>query len=127
MIEAMQTAIAGLHVSVQRLGVAADNIANARSSGRLAPYDGYVPQRLVQSTGAGGGPHAARRPVDNPSFPAYAPSDPSANADGVVGMPNVSLPLQFVEISVARRSYEANVAVLQTTGEMMNILFDREV
>lgn len=43
MIEAMQTAIAGLRVSVQRLGVAAENIANVRSSGGLELYDGYVP------------------------------------------------------------------------------------
>lgn len=127
MIEAMHTAIAGLRVSVQRLGVAADNIANARSSGSLAPYDGYVPLRLVQSSGADGSPHATVRPIDNPSFPAYAPAAPFANADGVVGMPNVSLPAQFVELSVARRSYEANVAVLETTSDMMKILVDREV
>lgn len=127
MIEAMHTAIAGLRVSVQRLGVATDNIVNASSSGRVEPYDGYVPQRLNQSTGAGGGPVATAGPIDNPAFPAYAPSDPSANADGVVGMPAVSLPSQFVEVSVARRSYAANVAVLQTTSEMMKILVDREV
>tara|TARA_R110002110_G_scaffold410123_1_gene633148 strand:+ start:22201 stop:22584 length:384 start_codon:yes stop_codon:yes gene_type:complete len=127
MIEAMNAAVAGLRVSAQRLGVAADNIANAGSSGRVEPYDGYVPQRLMQSTGAGGGPQATVWPIDNPAFPAYAPSDPSANADGVVGMPNVSLPSQFVEISVARRSCEANIAVLQTTSEMMKILVDREV
>ena len=45
MIEAMQTAIAGLRVSVHRFGVAADNIANVGSTGRVEPYDGYVPQR----------------------------------------------------------------------------------
>jgi len=127
MIEAMHSAIAGVRVSAQRLGVAADNIANARSSGRLEPYDGFVPQRLVQTTGVGGGPRATVRPIDNPTFPAYAPTDPSANADGVVGMPNVSLSAQFVELSVAQRSYEANIAVLETTNDLMKILVNREV
>lgn len=127
MIEAMHSAVAGLRVSAQRLGVAAENIVNARTSGRLEPYDGYVPQRLVQTTDVGGAPRATVRDVAIPSFPAYAPSDPAANAKGVIGMPNVSLPSQFVELSVARRSYEANVAVLQTTQGMMKILIDREV
>ncbi|MBT3401861.1 MAG: flagellar biosynthesis protein FlgC [Rhodospirillaceae bacterium] len=123
----MQTAIAGLRVSVQRFGVAADNIANVGSTGRVEPYDGYVPQRLVQSTGASGAPQARVRPFDNPAFPAYAPADRSANADGVVGMPNVNLPAQFVELSVAQRSYEANVAVLETTNDLMKFLVDREI
>lgn len=124
MIEAMHTAIAGLRVGAQRLGVAADNIANARTSGRLEPYDGFVPQRLDQTTEAGGGVRGLARSIDNPAFPAYAPNDPSANADGIVGMPNVSLPAQFVDLSVAQRSYEANIAVLETTSEMMKILVD---
>lgn len=127
MIDAMHNAIAGLRVSVQRLGVATDNIANARSSGLLAPYDGFMPQRLDQTTDAGGSVRGSVRPIDAPVLPAYAPNDPSANADGVVGMPNVSLPAQFVDHAVARRSYEANVAVLKATNEMMKILVDREV
>jgi flagellar basal-body rod protein FlgC len=125
MIDAMHSAIAGLRVSVQRMGVAADNIANARTSGRLAPYDGFVPQRLDQTTGAGGGVRGTVQPIGNPAFPTYVPNDPSANADGAVGMPNVSLPAQYVELSVAQRSYEANLAVLEATNEMMKILLER--
>lgn len=126
MIDPMHNAIAGLRVSVQRLGVATDNVANARSSGRLTPYDGFVPQRLDQTTDARGGVRGTVKPIDTPALPAYAPNDPSANANGVVGMPNVSLPAQFVDHAVAQRSYEANVAVLKTTNEMMKILVDRE-
>lgn len=126
MIEAMHTAVAGLRVSSQRLGVAANNIANARSSGELDPYTGYVPQRLEQTTTASGSPRATVQTVSNPAFPAYLPDDPDADASGTVGMPNVNLPGQFVELSVAQRSYEANLAVLRTTNDMMKVLVDRE-
>ena len=126
MIDAMYTAVAGLRVSAQRLGAAAQNIVNARSSGRLEPYDGYVPVRVDQTTG-GGSPRAVVRPLDTPSFPAYAPGDPSANTEGLVGMPAVSLPSQFVESSVARRSYAANAAVLRPGDELLQILVDRQV
>ena len=127
MIEAMNSAVAGMRVSVQRLSVAADNIANARSSGALAPYDGFVPQRLVQTSDAGGLPLGLVRPFEDPAYAAYVPTDPSADADGLIGKPNVSLAAQYVELSVAQRSYEANVAVLETTRELMKVLVDREV
>ena len=127
MIDVMHTAIAGLRVSVQRLAVAADNVANASSSGRLEPYDGYAPQRLDQGTHDGGAPHGIVRPIDNLAFPAYSPTDPLANTDGIVGMPKVSLPAQFVDLAVARWSYAANVAVLETTNEMMRIFTDPSV
>lgn len=127
MTEAVNSAVAGLRTSVQRLSVAAVNIANARSAGALEPYDGFVPKRLVQSTGVGSAPIATALLVDDPAYPAYAPADPLANADGVVGMPNVNLPAQFVELSVAQRSYEANIVVLETTSELMKFLVDREV
>ncbi|MEP4380837.1 MAG: flagellar basal body rod C-terminal domain-containing protein [Alphaproteobacteria bacterium] len=127
MIDAIQTAIAGLRVSALRFGVAANNIANAPASGGVEPYDGYSPQRLDQSTDARGGVRGIVQPIGRPVLPAYAPTDASANADGVFGMPNISLPAEFVDVAVARRSYEANVAVLETTNEMMRLLVDREV
>ena len=126
MIEAMQTAIAGLRVNTVRLHVAADSIANMRSSGGRQPYDGFVPKVVTQTTDVTGAPRAKAQPAPIPSFPAYAPHDPAAGTDGMVGMPNVSLPGEFVELSVARRSYEANLAVLRTADEMMRVLVDRQ-
>ena len=127
MIEAMHTAIAGLRSNSTRLGTAAENIVNARSSGRLDIYDGYKPKVFQQTTDAVGRPRAVVKTSDTPFFPAYAPNDPSANGDGIVGMPNVSLPSQFVEFGVAQRSYAANIAVLEATNEMVKLLVDRDV
>lgn len=126
MIEAMHTAVAGMNVSALRLGVAAGNIANARTSGPVEPYGGYVPQRVEQTTTLAGSPRATVQNISNPAFPAYLPDDPDADASGTVGMPNVNLPGQFVDLSIAQRSYEANIAVLRTMDDMMKILIDRE-
>lgn len=126
MIEAMHTAIAGLRVNATRLAVAAENIAGMRSSGRAEPYGGYVPRVARQSTGEGGNPVMTVKPADVTFFPVYAPGNPDADSTGVIGMPNVSLTSQFVDISTAQRSYAANLAVLKTTDEMMQLLVDRE-
>ena len=77
---------------------------HARSSGSLSPYDGYVPQRLEQSTTAQGTPTSTVKPISQQSFPVYEPSDSRANADGLVGYPNVDLAANIVDMTIAQRS-----------------------
>ncbi|NKB49852.1 MAG: flagellar biosynthesis protein FlgC [Alphaproteobacteria bacterium] len=125
MIQALHTAIAGLRVSAQRLGVAAENIANVQTSGNLSPYDGYVPQRLEQTTTAVGTPTATAQPISQASFPVYSPADSRADAAGLVGYPNVDLAANIVDMTIAQRSYEANLVTLRTASDMMNVLLDR--
>lgn len=127
MIQALNAAIAGLRVSAQRLGVAAENIANARSTGSVAPYDGYVPKQLVQSTNATGEPTATVQPVApaQAHFPVYEPNSSKADANGLVGHPNVDLAANIVDATIAQRSYEANAVVIRTVNDMAKVLFDR--
>jgi flagellar basal-body rod protein FlgC len=125
MIQALHTAIAGLRVSAQRLGVAAENIANARSTGNLSPYDGYVPKQLVQSTNATGDPTATTQPVSQASLPYYDPNNSKADANGLIGQPNVDLAANIVDATIAQRSYEANMVTLRTASDMMKVLLDR--
>lgn len=126
MIQAIHTAIAGLRVSAERLGVAANNIANANSGGAVDPYDGYVPQRFEQSTTAQGTPAGSVRPASQPSYvPVYDPANSRANADGLVGQPNLDLPANIVELKIAEQSYKANLATIRTASEMMKVLLDR--
>ena len=125
MIQALHSAIAGLRVSAQRLGVAAENIANAQTSGSLSPYDGYVPQRLEQTTNAVGSPTATVRPISQASIPVYDPNDSRADANGLVGYPNVDLAANIVDAMIAQRSYEANMVTLRTASDMMKVLLDR--
>ena len=125
MIQALHSAIAGLRVSAQRLGVAAENIANVQTSGNLSPYDGHGPRRLEQTTTALGTPTATSRPISQASFPVYSPSDSRADAAGLVGYPNVDLAANIVDLTIAQRSYEANMATLRVASDMMKVLLDR--
>lgn len=125
MIQALHTAIAGLRVSAQRLGVAAENIANVNTSGALSPYDGYVPQRFEQTTTANGTPTATSQPISQASYPVYSPLDSRADAAGLVGYPNVDLAANIVDLSIAQRSYEANLVTIRAASDMMKVLLDR--
>jgi len=125
MIQAFNAAVAGLRVSAVRLSVAAENIVNVNSSGSLSPYDGYVPQRLEQSTTAQGTPTATAKPISQPSFPVYEPGDSRADADGLVGYPNIDLAANIVDLAIAQRSYEASLVTIRTASDMMKALLDR--
>ena len=105
--------------------MAAENIVNVRSSGSLSPYDGYVPKRLEQTTTAHGTPAVAVKPVSQPFYPVYDPADSRADADGLVGYPNVDLAANIVDLMIAQRSYEANLVTMRTASEMMKALLDR--
>ncbi len=118
------TAVAGLNASAHRLAVAAGNIANARSGGTLEPYDGYVPQQHVQSSTATGLPRAGTRDVSPAAVPAYQPGHPDADADGLIGLPNVDLAANIVDLTIAQRAYEANLVTLRTASEMARELVD---
>jgi len=49
----------------------------------------------------------------------YDPSNPDADADGNVKMPNVDLSKEMVDLLAASRSYEANVTAFNTGKSMM--------
>lgn len=50
----------------------------------------------------------------------YDPRHPDANAQGYVGMPDINVIEEMVNMLSATRSYEANVAVINATKSMVN-------
>jgi flagellar basal-body rod protein FlgC len=55
---------------------------------------------------------------DDAPFPEiYDPSHPDANEEGFVQMPNVDLLGEMVDLMLASRVYEANLAVLEASRE----------
>ena len=50
----------------------------------------------------------------------YDPRHPDANAQGYVGMPDINVIEEMVNILSATRSYEANVSVVNSTKSMVN-------
>ena len=49
----------------------------------------------------------------------YDPSNPDANTDGYVKMPNVDLSKEMIDLLSASRAYEANVTSFNTEKSMM--------
>lgn len=119
MIQAFQTAVAGLRASTQRFGITAQNVANSRS-------EGYVPQKAVQTTDAGGAPRVTA--VEKPPVSAglNLANDPRVGASGVTGLSDVDLAQELVEARRAAHTYKANLAVLSVALEMNGTLVDRK-
>ncbi|MEH7076575.1 flagellar basal body rod protein FlgC [Neobacillus drentensis] len=49
----------------------------------------------------------------------YDPTNPDANADGYVMMPNVDISKEMIDLLAASRAYEANVTAFNTGKSMM--------
>lgn len=122
----------GLSAERYRMEVLASNVANAfttRTPGG-GPYrrQDVVFESLLRDGLAGGGPNApsgqgvrvvgvADDPTDFPRV--FNPGHPDADGNGFVLMPNVSLPIEMVNLMTASRAYEANLKVLQALRQQM--------
>ncbi|MBU0800356.1 MAG: flagellar biosynthesis protein FlgC [Alphaproteobacteria bacterium] len=133
MINAIGIALTGLFGASKRTEAAAGNIANMQTTGSLepggkpAPYSAVTTAQTSQSTG---GVKTDIIPKDPAFVPAYDPDSPFANNDGLVGVPNIDLATEAVNLSLAKTAYSANIAVIKTVDEMQQELlnsFDREV
>ena len=50
----------------------------------------------------------------------YMPGHPDADANGMVRMPNVDLPVEMINMVTAGRAYQANAAVLKRYQDLVN-------
>lgn len=130
MLGAINTAVSSLQVNSKKLEVSASNIANVASKGSMqengkAPY---VPQTVQQQTIESGGETIGVKAVTQAKEPAFIPSldpdSPFADDNGVVGLPNVNLGEEFVNMKTAEISYKASAKVMETAIEMQESLLD---
>ena len=118
-----------LSAQSQRLNVTASNLANADSA--TGP-DGkpYKAKQVVFATDPIGGARTASggvggvrvtKVMDDPSpmKSTYDPSNPAADSNGYVQMPNVDPVQEMVNMISASRSYQANVETLNTAKTLM--------
>jgi flagellar basal-body rod protein FlgC len=129
MIRALDTTGSALVAQRTRLNVIAGNIANAfttaQEDGTIRPYR----RRVVtfapgEASGEGRGVHVAEIHEDPSDFNLrYDPGHPHALRDGPlaghVQYPNVNLTMEYVDAMEAARAYEANVAVMNVTKNMV--------
>jgi len=107
----------------QRLNVTASNLANAES---VAGPDGkaYQGKQVVFRAVAEAGqlPKVAVQGVvtdETPGKKVHQPGHPSADAEGFVTMPNVSVVDEMVNMISASRAYQSNVEVMNTTKALL--------
>ncbi|PCJ98108.1 MAG: flagellar biosynthesis protein FlgC [Zetaproteobacteria bacterium] len=127
MTNAIGIALTGLNSASLRLNASASNIANISTSGSLTDPDNapYTPL-TTQSTALGsiGGVHTAFI-AQQPAFtPSYDPDSPFADENGIIGVPNVNLAEELVNIKLAAISYKANLSTIKVAGELFDELLE---
>ena len=125
LLKALDISARGMDVQTTRLRVIAENLSNQDTTGtspESLPYRRKTVAFGHQLDAALGTDVVRVRKVgeDKSEFPLrYDPSHPAANAQGYVRTPNVNSFVEVMDMREAQRSYNANLAVMQTTRGML--------
>ncbi len=117
----LDIAVSGMRAQNKSMEIISSNIANARTTdaGKGLPY-----RRLEASLKAQkdeiSGVEIDKIVTDNSEFEKILePGNPKADENGYVLMPNVSLPIEMMNLTIASRTYQANAAVLKRYQQMV--------
>ncbi len=129
----LSIAVSGITAASERLQVSANNVANAQSDGPLPSADpaiqaqypqAYTLQVVNQVETAGGGTKAVVTNVQPGTVPAYDPTAPYADQNGMVAEPNVNYTTEAVQQLTARYDFVFNVYVARVYSRMLKTLVD---
>ena len=128
--QALNISASGMSAQTERLRIIAENIANQDSSGSTpgaAPYRRRTvvfANELDRSLGLA--TVRVKQVLPDPSeFPLkYDPSNPAADPQGYVKMPNVNGFVEMMDMREAERTYSANLNVMQASRAMLNRTID---
>jgi flagellar basal-body rod protein FlgC len=138
MSDILGIALSGAAAATRRIDATASNLANQRTTGRLpdskavastdsrAPYTPLTTSQsdLRTADGQAAGTTAALKPLSQPFVAEYDPSSSDANAEGMVGAPNVDTDQQVGQQILGSRAYSANLSMVRTSSDMMKDLLD---
>ena len=114
-------AVSGMRAQGQHMEVISSNIANARTAdaGQGQPYRRL--ETILRSQAKGISPVVVDQvlPDQSPMESIYDPGNPLADPTGYVAMPNVHLPVEMMNLTIASRSYQANAAILKRYQKMV--------
>lgn len=126
---AISAAASGMRAQTVRMRIAAENVANANSTGEgpgAEPFRRRIP--LLESTTLTSGANGVRvsgSTYDMSQFrEEYNPSHPAANANGYVQLPNVDTLVEMMDLREATRAYEANLNMIEAARTMTNRALD---
>jgi flagellar basal-body rod protein FlgC len=134
LIRTMGVAAGGMSAQRRRLGVIAENLANANTT-RTEDGTPYRRRTAILQTVPGGGGFETHLenamehnihgvevvevvPVKGPFNRIFDPSHPDAGEDGHVHLPNVNPVQEMVFMLNANRAYESNAAVVKAAKDM---------
>lgn len=125
LLKSIEIAGQGAKIQMERLKIAAENIANEYSTGTTPnelpyrrkilfvknKYNSKVRANLLE---------VRKYSVDKADFiPKFDPYHPAANDEGYVLYPNVSKEIEKADTIEAKGSYEANLSIIETTKSMI--------
>jgi len=115
-------AISGLRAQSKNMEVISSNVANARTTntGKGEPYRRLEAVFKTENEGVGG-VNIDEIVPDMSDFPKILdPGNPNADKQGYITMPNVNLPIEMMNLTIATRAYQANAAILKRYQQMVN-------
>jgi flagellar basal-body rod protein FlgC len=116
LFDAITASGSGLSAERLRMDVTSENLANAQTAGYRRKD--VVFQEVLDGA-QGKGVQVSQIVQDpRPNRQVYDPSNPAANAQGYVSMPNVDSVTEMVDLISASRGYEANVTAMQAAKQM---------
>ena len=113
-------AISGIRAQGRQMKEISSNVANARTSdaGNGEPYRRH--EATFKTDDDLGGVEIDRIVTDMSDFlKVLDPGHPMADENGYVAMPSVSLPVEMINMNIATKMYQANVAVLKRYQQML--------
>ena len=115
-------AISGLRAQGKKMEVISSNVANARTTdaGKGQPYRRLDALFKTDDDGISGVSLDKIVPDMSTFQKILDPGNPKADKNGYVLMPNVSLPIEMMNMTIATRAYQANVAILKRYQQMVN-------
>ena len=128
--KALNISARGMDVQTTRLRIIAENLANQDTTGSTPGADPYRRKTVTFQNAFDrqlGAPAVQVKSVgrDESDFQMrYDPSNPAANADGYVKLPNVNSLVEVMDMREAERSYNANLSVMQATRSMLTRTID---
>lgn len=127
MINIITSALSGLAAASKIVEASANNIANVSTSGAINDGNGPAPyeaQTIAQQSVQPSGVRSNIVPKNTGFTPAFDPDSPFANEDGIIGVPNVNLAEEAVNLQLAEVTYKANLKVLGVASDLSNELLD---
>ncbi|MDD5456936.1 MAG: flagellar basal body rod protein FlgC [Candidatus Margulisbacteria bacterium] len=123
--EVLDISKAGMDVQQQKLETVAENIANLNST-KTTGGSLYKQKKVIINTDqVSKKPYVARIEDKAVSIQkVYDPSNPEADENGYVTMPDYSLSAEMVDVAVTRRMYDANAAVFNSAKQVAQTLMN---